>query len=133
MNKKIERTCFNHRRKETRAYCLLQQYKGPVQVFVNEKLITFDSLKGQEYLYLLNLVNLKNIIFKIFTKGGGNNSVQECSLSILAKGIIKLKGPSIRNELLKLNPWLLTTDSRRVWPKHAGGRKSRAKRQKSYR
>ncbi|TFG16511.1 MAG: 30S ribosomal protein S9 [Promethearchaeota archaeon] len=83
---------------------------------------------------MANHPKLEKCEIQVKVKGGGKMSQTDAVRIALAKSITKFLGTkSIERVFRNYDEALLSGDSRRTEPKHFGGKKARARRQKSFR
>ncbi len=88
----------------------------------------------QEVLEVATHAKLEKCDIIIKVKGGGISSQTDAVRICLAKAINKYIGTkTIERTIREYDNSLLSGDSRRTEPKHFGGKKARARRQKSFR
>jgi small subunit ribosomal protein S9 len=88
----------------------------------------------QEVIELINHPKVEKCDIEVFVKGGGKMSQTGAVRIAIAKSINKLVGTkTIEKTFREYDETLLSGDSRRTEPKHFGGKKARARRQKSFR
>lgn len=103
---------------------------GPTEIILNDKpLSDYESktLKNQSLEKIESL--LPTGIYVLTIKGGGMGSIKE----VAAKKLFLCLDANNKEKIKLLYPQVTKTDTRRVQPKSAGGRKARARTQKSYR
>ncbi len=92
------------------------------------------KLRIKEVLEVVTHPKLEKCDISIKVKGGGIMSQTDAVRIAIAKAIHKFIGTkTIERTFREYDESLLSGDSRRVEPKHFGGRKARARRQKSFR
>ena len=78
------------------------------------------------------IANSVDIRVRVF--GGGVNGQAEAIRMAIARGLVEYTQDSgLRHKFLEYERTMITGDPRQVWPKRFGGRKARARKQKSYR
>ena len=91
-------------------------------------------LRIREVLEIANHPKLEKCEIQVKVKGGGKMSQTDAVRIAIAKSITKFLGTkSIERVFRNYDEALLSGDSRRTEPKHFGGKKARARRQKSFR
>jgi small subunit ribosomal protein S9 len=91
-------------------------------------------MRIREVLEIANHPKLEKCDIQVKVKGGGKMSQTDAVRIALAKSITKFLGTkSIERLFRNYDEALLSGDSRRTEPKHFGGKKARARRQKSFR
>ena len=91
-------------------------------------------MRIREVLEIANHPKLEKCDIHVKVKGGGKMSQTDAVRIALAKSITKFLGTkSIERLFRNYDEALLSGDSRRTEPKHFGGTKARARRQKSFR
>ena len=91
-------------------------------------------LRIKEVLEVVTHPKLEKCDISIKVKGGGIMSQTDAIRIAIAKAIHKFIGTkTIERSFREYDESLLSGDSRRTEPKHFGGRKARARRQKSFR
>jgi small subunit ribosomal protein S9 len=91
-------------------------------------------MRIKEVLEIANHPKLEKCDIRVKVKGGGKMSQTDAVRIALAKSITKFLGTkSIERLFRNYDEALLSGDSRRTEPKHFGGKKARARRQKSFR
>jgi small subunit ribosomal protein S9 len=91
-------------------------------------------MRIQEVLEVANHPKLDKCDIRIQVKGGGKMSQTDAVRIAIAKSINKFLGTkTIERNFRNYDESLLSGDSRRTEPKHFGGKKARARRQKSFR
>ena len=91
-------------------------------------------MRIREVLEIANHPKLEKCDIHVKVKGGGKMSQTDAVRIALAKSITKFLGTkSIERLFRNYDEALLSGDSRRTEPKHFGGKKARARRQKSFR
>jgi len=91
-------------------------------------------LRIKEVLEVVNHPKLEKCDISVKVKGGGIMSQTDAVRIAIAKAINKFIGTkTIERSFREYDESLLSGDSRRTEPKHFGGRKARARRQKSFR
>ncbi len=76
----------------------------------------------------------KKLDIDVNARGGGFMGQAEAARTAIAAGLVERSGSeALRERFLQYDRNLLISDPRRVEPKKFGGRKARARRQKSYR
>ncbi len=102
----------------------------PLQVFQPE----ISRMKIQEVFEILDHPKIKKCDINIKVVGSGFSSQTDAVRMAIAKAIYKfLKTKAIERTFREYDDSLLSGDSRRTEPKKFGGRKARARRQKSFR
>ena len=95
---------------------------------------TLARLRIREVLEIANHPKLEKCEIQVKVKGGGKMSQTDAVRIAIAKSITKFLGTkSIERVFRNYDEALLSGDSRRTEPKHFGGKKARARRQKSFR
>jgi small subunit ribosomal protein S9 len=88
----------------------------------------------QEVFDVINHPKIEKCDINVNVKGGGKMSQTDAIRIAIAKAINKFVGTkTIEKAFREYDEALLSGDSRRIEPKHFGGKKARAKRQKSFR
>ncbi len=91
-------------------------------------------LRIQEVLEIINHPKVEKCDITINVKGGGKSGQTDAVRMAIAKSIYKLIGTkTIERTFREYDDSLLSGDSRRTEPKKFGGKKARARRQKSFR
>jgi small subunit ribosomal protein S9 len=91
-------------------------------------------MRIREVLEIANHPKLEKCDIRVKVKGGGKMSQTDAVRIAIAKSITKFLGTkSIERVFRNYDEALLSGDSRRTEPKHFGGKKARARRQKSFR
>ena len=91
-------------------------------------------LRIQEVIQIVNHPKLEKADINIKVKGGGRRGQTEAVRMAIAKAINKLIGTkTLERTFREYDDSLLSGDSRRTEPKKFGGKKARARRQKSFR
>ncbi|MHA1105626.1 MAG: 30S ribosomal protein S9 [Promethearchaeota archaeon] len=91
-------------------------------------------LRIKEVLEVVTHPKLEKCDISVKVKGGGIMSQTDAVRIAIAKAIHKFIGTkTIERSFREYDESLLSGDSRRTEPKHFGGRKARARRQKSFR
>ncbi|MHA1292905.1 MAG: 30S ribosomal protein S9 [Promethearchaeota archaeon] len=91
-------------------------------------------LRIQEVIKIANHDKISKSDIRIRVKGGGKMSQTDAVRIAIAKAIYKLIGTkTIERSFRAYDDALLSGDSRRTEPKKFGGKKARARRQKSFR
>lgn len=102
----------------------------PLEIYEPE----FARLRIQEVLAVANNNKIDQCDIKVRVFGGGVMSQTDAARISIAKAINKLVGTkTIERSFREYDDALLSGDSRRTEPKKFGGRKARARRQKSFR
>ena len=93
-----------------------------------------SRLRIQEVLKIVNHPKMEKADINIKVKGGGKKGQTEAVRMAIAKALNKLIGTkTIERSFREYDESLLSGDSRRTEPKKFGGKKARARRQKSFR
>jgi len=93
-----------------------------------------ERLRIQEVLEIVNHPKMEKADINIKVEGGGIKGQTEAVRMSIAKALNKLIGTKTLDRTFKeYDDSLLSGDSRRTEPKKFGGRKARARRQKSFR
>ncbi|MHA1148203.1 MAG: 30S ribosomal protein S9 [Promethearchaeota archaeon] len=88
----------------------------------------------QEVINIINHPKLENCDIKVNVKGGGKMGQTDAVRMAIAKALNKYIGTkTIERTFRNYDDSLLSGDSRRTEPKKFGGKKARARRQKSFR
>jgi small subunit ribosomal protein S9 len=88
----------------------------------------------QEVFDVINHPKIEKCDIKVNVKGGGKMSQTDAIRIAIAKSINRFVGTkTIEKAFREYDEALLSGDSRRTEPKHFGGKKARARRQKSFR
>jgi len=91
-------------------------------------------MRIQEVLGIVDHPKIEKSDIRVSVKGGGMMGQTDAVRIAIAKSIHKLVGTkSIERAFREYDESLLSGDSRRTEPKHFGGKKARARRQKSFR
>ena len=91
-------------------------------------------MRIREVLEIADHPKLEKCEIQVKVKGGGKMSQTDAVRIAIAKSITKFLGTkSIERTFRNYDEALLSGDSRRTEPKHFGGKKARARRQKSFR
>lgn len=91
-------------------------------------------LRIQEVLEIINHPKIEKCDINVSVKGGGTMGQSDAVRIAIAKSINKFIGTkTIERAFRQYDDSLLSGDSRRTEPKKFGGRKARARRQKSFR
>lgn len=91
-------------------------------------------LRIQEVLEIINHPKVEKCDIDVRVKGGGTMGQSDAVRMAIAKSINKFIGTKKIEKIFKEYDYsLLSGDSRRTEPKHFGGKKARARRQKSFR
>jgi small subunit ribosomal protein S9 len=102
----------------------------PLEIYEPE----LARMRIREVLEIANHPKLQKCDIRVKVKGGGKMSQTDAVRIALAKSITKFLGTkSIERLFRNYDEALLSGDSRRTEPKHFGGKKARARRQKSFR
>ena len=102
----------------------------PLEIYEPE----LARMRIREVLEIANHPKLEKCEIRVKVKGGGKMSQTDAVRIALAKSITKFLGTkSIERLFRNYDEALLSGDSRRTEPKHFGGKKARARRQKSFR
>lgn len=102
----------------------------PLEIYEPE----IARLRIQEVLDVAHHKKMNKADIKIKVEGGGVAGQTEAIRISIARGINKLVGTKTIERILRdYDDHLLSGDSRRVEPKKFGGKKARARRQKSFR
>jgi small subunit ribosomal protein S9 len=102
----------------------------PLEIYEPE----LARMRIREVLEIANHPKLEKCDIRVKVKGGGKMSQTDAVRIALAKSITKFLGTkSIERLFRNYDEALLSGDSRRTEPKHFGGKKARARRQKSFR
>jgi small subunit ribosomal protein S9 len=102
----------------------------PLQLYEPE----IARLRIQEVLEILNHPKLEKCDISVKVKGGGTMGQTDAVRMAIAKSINKFIGTkTIEKSFREYDDSLLSGDSRRTEPKKFGGKKPRARRQKSFR
>jgi small subunit ribosomal protein S9 len=102
----------------------------PLEIYEPE----LARMRIREVLEIANHPKLEKCDIQVKVKGGGKMSQTDAVRIALAKSITKFLGTkSIERLFRNYDEALLSGDSRRTEPKHFGGKKARARRQKSFR
>jgi small subunit ribosomal protein S9 len=102
----------------------------PLEIYEPE----LARMRIREVLEIANHPKLEKCDIHVKVKGGGKMSQTDAVRIALAKSITKFLGTkSIERLFRNYDEALLSGDSRRTEPKHFGGKKARARRQKSFR
>ncbi|MFX0038079.1 MAG: 30S ribosomal protein S9 [Promethearchaeota archaeon] len=102
----------------------------PLQLYEPE----IARLRIQEVLEILNHPKLEKCDINVKVKGGGTMGQTDAVRMAIAKSIHKFIGTkTIEKSFREYDDSLLSGDSRRTEPKKFGGKKPRARRQKSFR
>jgi small subunit ribosomal protein S9 len=138
---KIEKTKHvqsSGKRKSAIARAVLK-YPAKAQVKINSVplelyLPEVARYRIQEVLEIANHVKLEKCEITVNVQGGGSMGQTDAVRIAIAKVIQKFLGTKTIERLFKdYDDSLLSGDSRRTEPKHFGGKKARARRQKSFR
>lgn len=101
-----------------------------LEIIVNDKPIEYYSKRALDYVILDTIIdNLKKGYYKLTVKGGGLGSLKEVVAKALYEHLDERKKEEIKLKYIAVTK----TDIRNVQPKKAGGKKARARFQKSYR
>jgi len=93
-----------------------------------------ERLRIQEVLEIVNHPKMEKADINVKVEGGGIKGQTEAVRMAIAKALNKLIGTKTLDRTFKeYDDSLLSGDSRRTEPKKFGGRKARARRQKSFR
>lgn len=88
----------------------------------------------QEVFEVINHPKIEKCDIKVTVKGGGSMGQTDAVRIAIAKSINRFIGTkTIEKSFREYDDSLLSGDSRRTEPKHFGGKKARARRQKSFR
>ena len=125
------------KRKRAIARATLQKGAGririnsvPLEVYPNES----ARMKIMEPLRLAGEEIHNSVDIKISVKGGGTMGQADAARMAIARGLVEFTDdPVLREKFTQYDRTMLSGDTRRVEPKHFGGRKARARFQKSYR
>jgi len=91
-------------------------------------------LRIQEVLEVIDHPKLEKCDITVHVKGGGKMGQTDAVRIAIAKSINKFIGTkTIEKSFREYDESLLSGDSRRIEPKHFGGKKARKRRQKSFR
>ena len=102
----------------------------PLQLYEPE----MSRMRIQEVLEIANHPKLEKCDIKVSVKGGGIMGQTDAIRMAIAKSIHKFIGTkTIERSFREYDDSLLSGDSRRTEPKKFGGKKARARRQKSFR
>ena len=102
----------------------------PLEIYEPE----LARMRIREVLEIANHPKLEKCDIQVKVKGGGKMSQTDAVRIALAKSITKFLGTkAIERQFRNYDEALLSGDSRRTEPKHFGGKKARARRQKSFR
>jgi len=102
----------------------------PLEIYEPE----IARLRIQEVLEIMNHPKIEKADINIKIKGGGKKGQTEAVRMAIAKVLKKLIGTkTIDRAFREYDDSLLSGDSRRTEPKKFGGKKARARRQKSFR
>ena len=102
----------------------------PLEIYEPE----LARMRIREVLEIANHPKLEKCDIRVKVKGGGKMSQTDAVRIALAKSITKFLGTkAIERQFRNYDEALLSGDSRRTEPKHFGGKKARARRQKSFR
>jgi small subunit ribosomal protein S9 len=102
----------------------------PLEIYEPE----LARMRIREVLEIANHPKLEKCDIRVKVIGGGKMSQTDAVRIALAKSIAKFLGTkSIERLFRNYDEALLSGDSRRTEPKHFGGKKARARRQKSFR
>ncbi|MFX0002618.1 MAG: 30S ribosomal protein S9 [Candidatus Hodarchaeota archaeon] len=102
----------------------------PLQLYEPE----IARLRIQEVLEIINHPKLEKCDISVKVKGGGTMGQTDAVRMAIAKSINKFIGTkTIEKSFREYDDSLLSGDSRRTEPKKFGGKKPRARRQKSFR
>ena len=102
----------------------------PLEIYEPE----LARMRIREVLEIANHPKLEKCDILVKVKGGGKMSQTDAVRIALAKSITKFLGTkAIERQFRNYDEALLSGDSRRTEPKHFGGKKARARRQKSFR
>lgn len=102
----------------------------PLEIYEPE----LARMRIREVLEIANHPKLEKCDILVKVKGGGKMSQTDAVRIALAKSITKFLGTkAIERQFRNYDEALLSGDSRRTEPKHFGGTKARARRQKSFR
>ena len=102
----------------------------PLEIYEPE----LARMRIREVLEIANHPKLEKCDIQVKVKGGGKMSQTDAVRIALAKSITKFLGTkAIERQFRNYDEALLSGDSRRTEPKHFGGTKARARRQKSFR
>ena len=121
---------FSRKRANIKEAQVLKKEATKVEIIVNNRPLSYYETKCLEFKPLNEVINyLKNGCYRIVTKGGGLGSLKE----VVTKRLFLELDEELKNKIKKEYPYLTKTDIRKVQPKKAGGKKARARIQKSYR
>jgi small subunit ribosomal protein S9 len=102
----------------------------PLEIYEPE----LARMRIREVLEIASHPKLEKCDIRVKVKGGGKMSQTDAVRIALAKSITKFLGTkAIERQFRNYDEALLSGDSRRTEPKHFGGTKARARRQKSFR
>jgi len=138
MSEKIKYVQASGKRKTAIARAVLKfPAKGQIKIN-NVPLELYEPelgrLRIQEVLEVLEHPKIEKCDIRVEVKGGGQMSQSDAVRMAIAKSINKFIGTkTIERALREYDESLLSGDSRRIEPKHFGGKKARARRQKSFR
>jgi small subunit ribosomal protein S9 len=138
MSEKIKHIQSSGKRKSAIARAVLT-YPAKGQIKINNVPIDLYEpeiarYRIQEVLEVINHPKIEKCDIKVSVKGGGKMSQTDAVRIAIAKSINKFIGTkTIEKSFREYDEALLSGDSRRIEPKHFGGKKARARRQKSFR
>ena len=102
----------------------------PLEIYPNES----ARMKILEPLMIAGEEIHTSVDIKISVNGGGTMGQADAIRMAIARGLVEFTDdPALREKYTQYDRAMLSGDTRRVEPKHFGGRKARARFQKSYR
>ncbi len=138
MSEKTKYVQSSGKRKSAIARAVLS-YPAKGQIKINNVPLDFYEpeiarYRIQEVIELINHPKVEKCDIEVVVKGGGKMSQTGAVRIAIAKSINKFVGTkTIEKTFREYDEALLSGDSRRIEPKHFGGKKARARRQKSFR
>jgi small subunit ribosomal protein S9 len=138
MSEKTKYVQSSGKRKSAIARAVLS-YPAKGQIKINNVPLDFYEpeiarYRIQEVIELINHPKVEKCDIDVVVKGGGKMSQTGAVRIAIAKSINKFVGTkTIEKTFREYDEALLSGDSRRIEPKHFGGKKARARRQKSFR
>ena len=102
----------------------------PLEIYPNES----ARMKIMEPLMLAGEEIHNSVDIKISVNGGGTMGQADAIRMAIARGLVEFtEDPALREKFTQYDRTMLSGDTRRVESKHFGGKKARARYQKSYR
>ena len=138
MSEKIKYIQSSGKRKSAIARAVLK-YPAKGQIKINNVPLELYEpeiarYRIQEVIEVINHPKVEKCDIYVVVKGGGKMSQSGAVRIAIAKSINKFIGTkTIEKTFREYDEALLSGDSRRTEPKHFGGKKARARRQKSFR